>query len=307
MSDAAATDLQPSPPTPPEPTRRAPRGPPRPATQGLREPVIEIRGLVTRFGDHVVHDGLDLEVRRAETFAIVGGSGTGKSTLLREMILLHRPQAGRCACSGEDAMLAISTRAQAAAAAPAPGRDVPARQRPVRVDDGARERGHAAARVHAPRRSSLVDEIAAWKIALTGLEAGGGGLKYPSELSGGMHQRAALARALALDPELLFLDEPTAGLDPASADGVAALVRELRDLLGLTVVVITHDLDLLWQAADRVAVLGGGKVRGVGSMRELADMDHPGHPAPSTRRAAARHCCRARRAAATPRRARKTR
>jgi phospholipid/cholesterol/gamma-HCH transport system ATP-binding protein len=120
----------------------------------------------------------------------------------------------------------------------------------------------------------LVDEIAAWKIALTGLEPGAG-RKTPAELSGGMHQRAALARALALDPELLFLDEPTAGLDPASADGVAALVRDLRELLGLTVVVITHDLDLLWQVADRVAVLGGGKVRGVGSMSELARMDDP--------------------------------
>jgi len=101
------------------------------------------------------------------------------------------------------------------------------------------------------------------------------GAQYPSELSGGMMKRASLARALALDPELLFLDEPTAGLDPVSAGGVDELVRKLRDLFGLTIVMITHDLDLLWQVADRVAVLAEGKVQGIGSMAELSRMDHP--------------------------------
>jgi phospholipid/cholesterol/gamma-HCH transport system ATP-binding protein len=266
MTDAAATDRQRVP--VPAPAAAPRSGPAAPDGAPPREPVIEVRGLVTRFGDHVVHDGLDLEVRRAETFAIVGGSGSGKSTLLREMILLQRPQAGQVRVLGQD-VLALDE-AQAG----------PLRQRiGVMFQHGGLFASMTVLEnVGMPLREftqldrRLVDEIAAWKIALTGLEAEAA-LKYPSELSGGMHQRAALARALALDPELLFLDEPTAGLDPASADGVATLVRELRDLLNLTVVIITHDLDLLWQVADRVAVLGGGKVRGVGSMAELARMD----------------------------------
>ena len=268
MTDASATDRRPAPTPAQQPARAAQLE--RDGDASAQGNVIEIRGLATRFGDHVVHDGLDLDVRRAETFAIVGGSGSGKSTLLREMILLSRPQAGAVRVLGQD-VLALDE-AQAG----------PMRQRMgVMFQHGGLFASMTVLEnVGMPLREftrlddRLVDEIAAWKIALTGLEAEAG-RKYPAELSGGMHKRAALARALALDPELLFLDEPTAGLDPASADGVAALVRELRELLGLTVVVITHDLDLLWQVADRVAVLGGGKVRGVGSMRELSDMRHP--------------------------------
>jgi phospholipid/cholesterol/gamma-HCH transport system ATP-binding protein len=250
---------------------------------------IEVRGLVTRFGDHVVHDGLDFDVRRAETFAIVGGSGTGKSTLLRELIMLHRPQAGSIRVLGQDVLAMddadlgdpVTARRECDRAGDrAPGAHLRQRIGVMFQQGGLFASMTVAENVGMPLREftalddRLVDEIAAWKIALTGLEPSAG-LKYPSELSGGMHQRAALARALALDPELLFLDEPTAGLDPASADGVGELVCSLRELLGLTVVVITHDLDLLWQVADRVAVLGGGKVRGVGSMRELSTMDHP--------------------------------
>jgi phospholipid/cholesterol/gamma-HCH transport system ATP-binding protein len=129
-------------------------------------------------------------------------------------------------------------------------------------------------REHTGLEDPLIDEIAAWKLAMTGLEPDVGA-QYPSELSGGMMKRASLARALALDPELLFLDEPTAGLDPDSAGGVDELVRKLRDLFGLTIVMITHDLDLLWQVADRVAVLAEGKVQGIGSMPELSRMDQP--------------------------------
>ena len=129
-------------------------------------------------------------------------------------------------------------------------------------------------REHTALADALIDDIAAWKLDMTGL-APEVGAQYPSELSGGMMKRASLARALALDPELLFLDEPTAGLDPVSAAGVDQLVLKLRDQFGLTIVMITHDLDLLWQVADRVAVLADGRVQGVGSMPELAQMDHP--------------------------------
>jgi phospholipid/cholesterol/gamma-HCH transport system ATP-binding protein len=229
---------------------------------------IEIHGLTTRFGDHVVHDALDLDVRRAETFAIVGGSGSGKSTLLREMILLHRPDAGSIRMLGVDVL-----KLDDEGAAPLRRRiGVMFQQGGLFASMTVAENVGMPLREFTRLDDPLIDEIAAWKIALTGLEADAG-LKYPAELSGGMHQRAALARALALDPELLFLDEPTAGLDPASADGVGALIRDLRDLLGLTVVVITHDLDLLWQVTDRVAVLGRGKVLGVGSMAELSTME----------------------------------
>jgi phospholipid/cholesterol/gamma-HCH transport system ATP-binding protein len=129
-------------------------------------------------------------------------------------------------------------------------------------------------REHTGLEDGLIDEIAASKLVMTGLEPEVGA-QYPSELSGGMMKRASLARALALDPELLFLDEPTAGLDPVSAGGVDELVCRLRDLFGLTIVMITHDLDLLWRVADRVAVLGDGRVQGIGSMSELSRMDHP--------------------------------
>ena len=129
-------------------------------------------------------------------------------------------------------------------------------------------------REHTGLDSQLIDEIAAWKIAIAGL-APEVGAQYPAELSGGMMKRASLARALALDPELLFLDEPTAGLDPEGAAGVDDLVRGLRDDFGLSIVIVTHDLDLLWQVADRVAVLGDGRVQAVGSMTALSGLDNP--------------------------------
>jgi phospholipid/cholesterol/gamma-HCH transport system ATP-binding protein len=233
-------------------------------------PVIEIRGLSTRFGEHMVHEGLDLEVRRAEIFALIGGSGSGKSTLLREMILLHRPDAGSIRVLGVD--LANLDEDEA----------VSLRQRwGVMFQQGGLfgaltvlENIGLPLREHTGLDDELIDEIAWSKLTMTGLKPEVGA-QYPSELSGGMMKRASLARALALDPELLFLDEPTAGLDPESAGGVDELVRELRDMFGLTIVMITHDLDLLWQVADRVAVLARGKVQGVGSMSELSHMDSP--------------------------------
>lgn len=232
--------------------------------------VIEISKVSTRFGDHVVHSELDLEVRRAEIFALVGGSGSGKSTLLREMILLQRPDSGSIRVLGADLQDIGDNEALAL------------RQRwGVMFQHGGlfgsltvHENVGLPLREHTGLEDELIDEIAAWKLAITGLKPEVGA-QYPAELSGGMMKRASLARALALDPELLFLDEPTAGLDPESAGEVDQLVRKLRDLFGLTIVMITHDLDLLWQVADRVAVLAEGKVQGVGSMSELARMDNP--------------------------------
>ena len=234
------------------------------------ETVIEINKLSTHFGDHVVHAELDLEVRRAEIFALIGGSGSGKSTLLREMILLQRPNAGTIQVLGVDLQNLGADDALAL------------RQRwGVMFQHGGLfgsltmlENVGLPLREHTGLDDALIDQIAAWKLAMTGLKPEVGA-QYPAQLSGGMMKRASLARALALDPELLFLDEPTAGLDPDSAAGVDQLVRKLRDLFGLTIVMITHDLDLLWQVADRVAVLAGGKVQGIGSMAELSRMDHP--------------------------------
>ena len=234
------------------------------------ERVIEISKLSTRFGDHVVHSELDLEVRPAEVFALVGGSGSGKSTLLREMILLQRPDSGSIRVLGIDLERLGENETLAL------------RQRwGVMFQHGGlfgsltvAENVGLPLREHTGLEDVLIDEIAAWKLAMTGL-APAVGAQYPAELSGGMMKRASLARALALDPELLFLDEPTAGLDPDSAGGVDELVHRLRDLFGITIVMITHDLDLLWQVADRVAVLAEGKVQGIGSMSELSRMDHP--------------------------------
>jgi phospholipid/cholesterol/gamma-HCH transport system ATP-binding protein len=235
-----------------------------------QEAVIEVSKVSTHFGDHVVHSDLDLEVRRDEIFALIGGSGSGKSTLLREMILLQRPDSGSIRVLGIDLRKLGDPEALAL------------RQRwGVMFQHGGlfgsltvNENIGLPLREHTGLEDVLIDEIAAWKLAMTGLKPEVGA-QYPSELSGGMMKRASLARALALDPELLFLDEPTAGLDPDSAAGVDELVRRLRDLFGLTIVMITHDLDLLWQVADRVAVLAEGKVQGIGSMSELSHTDNP--------------------------------
>ncbi len=233
-------------------------------------PVIELSHVGTRFGTHVVHEDLSLQVRQGEIFALVGGSGSGKSTLLREMILLQRPDSGSVRVLDVD--LGTVNDEQA----------LLLRQRwGVMFQHGGLfaaltvlENVGLPLREHTTLESPLIDEIAAWKLALSGLQPEVGA-QYPAQLSGGMLKRASLARALALDPELLFLDEPTAGLDPDSADGIDVLIRKLRELYGLSIVMITHDLDLLWQVTDRVAVLADGHVQGVGSMDELSRMDVP--------------------------------
>jgi phospholipid/cholesterol/gamma-HCH transport system ATP-binding protein len=230
--------------------------------------VIEISKVSTRFGTHVVHEGIDLTVRRSEIFALIGGSGSGKSTLLRELILLQRPDSGLIRVLGVE----LDRLGDDAASA--------LRQRwGVMFQHGGlfgsltvRQNVGLPLREHTELDDDLIDEIAMAKLAMAGL-AREVGAQYPSELSGGMMKRVSLARALALDPELLFLDEPTAGLDPVSAEGVDDLVLRLRDLFGLTIFMITHDLDLLWQVADRVAMLADTRVQGVGTMPELARMD----------------------------------
>ena len=232
--------------------------------------VIEMRNVSTRFGNNIVHTDINLTVNRAEIFAIIGGSGSGKSTLLREMILLQKPSAGTIQILGvnlqdinEDDALALRKRWG------------------VMFQNGGlfgaltvQENVGLPLREHSTLSETEIDEIAVTKLALTGLKPEAN-QQYPSELSGGMMKRAALARAIALEPELLFLDEPTAGLDPVSAAGVDELVLQLRDQFGLTIVMITHDLDLLWQVADRVAVLADGKVQAVDSMLNLSNSENP--------------------------------
>jgi phospholipid/cholesterol/gamma-HCH transport system ATP-binding protein len=234
------------------------------------EAIVEVSGLHTRFGSAVVHENVSLTVRRGEVFALVGGSGCGKSTLLREVILLQPPVAGSIRVFGREVVGMSDEQA------------LPLRRRwGVMFERGAlfssltvTENVGMVLHEHTRLSEHLIAEIAAVKIALTGLPPDAG-TKYPSELSGGMRKRASLARALALDPELLLLDEPTAGLDPLSAEGIDELIRSLRDALGLTIMLVTHDLDLLWRAADRVAVLGNGRIIGSGSMQELSRSDDP--------------------------------
>jgi len=236
-------------------------------------PVISIRGLVNRFGDQIVHDNLDLDVRCGEILGVVGGSGTGKSVLMRSIIGLQRPAAGTIEVFGEP-MLDRDPNDP----------DLLAVQRRwgILFQGGAlfstltvSENVQVPLREYYPHMNPrLREEIAAYKIVMTGLPAEAGP-KYPSELSGGMRKRAGLARALALDPALLFLDEPTAGLDPIGAAAFDEQTRNLQETLGLTIFLITHDLDTLHAICDRVAVLADKRVIAVGTIDELLALDHP--------------------------------
>lgn len=243
---------------------------PRSADQASGETVISVRGLSTRFGSHIVHENLDLSVQRGEILGIVGGSGTGKSVLLHSIIGLRKPDTGTIIISGVDqASLSVAQMKEAR------------REWGVLFQEGALFTSLTVAQnVQVPLREyydlseKLMDEIAAYKIAIVGL-APEAGAKYPSELSGGMKRRAGLARALALDPELLFLDEPTAGLDPIGAAAFDALIVHLRDILGLTVVLVTHDLDTLFTTCDRIAALAEHKVIANGTISDMLASDHP--------------------------------
>ena len=232
---------------------------------------IVVEGLKTAFGDHVIHEGLDLKVRRGEILGVVGGSGTGKSVLMRAIIGLQTPAEGHIRVLGDvitaardDDDIDIRSRwgvlfqggALFSTLTVAENIEVPLKQFYPEISDELRR------------------EIARYKVMLSGLpdEAAD---KYPSELSGGMRKRAGLARALALDPELLFLDEPTAGLDPIGAAAFDQLTKELQATLGLTVFLITHDLDTLYEICDRVAVIADKRVIAVDTIPNLLKLDHP--------------------------------
>jgi phospholipid/cholesterol/gamma-HCH transport system ATP-binding protein len=234
------------------------------------DPIIRVRGLVNRFGAETVHDGLDLEVRRGEVLGIVGGSGSGKSVLLRTIVGLNRPAEGEIEVFGRD-ILAMSDRQR---------RELEKRWGVLFQDGALFSSLTVAQNIEVPIKEfyhrmplRLMDEISAVKIGMVGLPEDAGD-KYPSQLSGGMRKRAGLARALALDPEIVFLDEPTAGLDPIAAGGFDELIRDLKASLDLTVFMVTHDLDSLFAICDRVAVLVDKQIR-VGTLEQLLKDNHP--------------------------------
>ena len=231
---------------------------------GEPEIAIRVRGLVTRFGEQVVHDHLDLDVRRGEILGVVGPSGTGKSVLLREIVGLDQPTEGDIEVFGRS--LASLNKAER--------RSVEERWG-VMFQEGAlfssltvRENVETPFREHTRLPLPLIHELAALKLSMAGLDEESH-LKSPAQLSGGMRKRAALARALALDPELLFLDEPTAGLDPVTAGRFDALLKQLAQALDLTVFLVTHDLDTLAAVCDRICVLYEGKVAAIGPLDEV--------------------------------------
>jgi len=234
------------------------------------EVVIRVRGLTNRFGTHTVHEDLDLDVMRGEVLGVIGGSGTGKSVLLRSIVGLNKPVKAEIEVFGER-ITDLS------------------RQERIRIErrwgvmfqDGAlfstltvRENVMAPMVEHTDLPKPLMKELADLKIRLAGLELEAAA-KRPADLSGGMRKRVALARALALDPDLVFLDEPTAGLDPIAAAKFDALVHSLSRSLGLTVFLVTHDLDTLVAVCDRVAVLSDGKVLAIGPLDEVRKNPHP--------------------------------
>ncbi len=235
-----------------------------------RDAVIEVRGVVNQFGDQVVHAGLDLDVYRGEVLGIVGGSGTGKSVLLRSIVGLIRPRAGSIKVLGVDVL-----------SAPEAERRALERRWGVLFQDGALfssltvlQNVMAPMREHLDLSPAMQRALGELKISMVGLPPLACG-KFPSELSGGMRKRAGLARALSLDPEIVFLDEPTAGLDPIGAAAYDDLIRQLQQSLGLTVFMVTHDLDSLHAICDRIAVLADKKVLVTGTMADMLKVDHP--------------------------------
>ncbi|NBB52848.1 ATP-binding cassette domain-containing protein [Rhizobium sp. CRIBSB] len=236
----------------------------------MNEPVIRVRGLVNRFGDNIVHESLDLDVDRGEILGVVGGSGTGKTVLLNSILGLQEPNEGQISILGYDR--AAMSKAEAA--------DVEQRTG-VLFQSGALFSSLTVLQnvasplvEHTDLPMAMINELAEMKIAMVGLKPHSHHLK-PAELSGGMKKRVGLARALALDPELVFLDEPTAGLDPIGAGAFDELISKLTDDLGLTVFMITHDVDSLYAITDKVAVLADRRVVAKAPVRALEHSEHP--------------------------------
>ncbi|HEX2549908.1 MAG TPA: ATP-binding cassette domain-containing protein [Gammaproteobacteria bacterium] len=234
------------------------------------EPIIEVKDVSIKLGNDWVHKNLSLSIKKGEIIAIVGGSGSGKTTLLREILMLQRPTSGSIRVFNQEmvnasskTLLAVQKRL-----------GVLFQQNALFSSLTLLENTSFPLKEHTNLDAKTIRELAALKIMLAGLPIESAS-KYPSELSGGMQKRAALSRAIVLDPELLFLDEPTAGLDPVSAGGLDELIVNLRNTMGLTVVIVTHDMDTLWTVTDRVAFLGEGKVLCVDTMANLVKNPHP--------------------------------
>lgn len=237
---------------------------------GGREPLIRVRGLVNRFGSTTVHQGLDLDVWPGEILGVVGGSGAGKTVLLRALLSLRQPQAGSVTISGDE-MVGVA--------------ESVLRRRRQRIgmlfQNGALFGGlnlldniAFPLREHTRLSRAVIEDLALIKLRMAGLDAKAASL-FPNELSGGMVRRGSLARALIMDPELLILDEPTAGLDPVNAANFDELILDLKSLLGLTVLLVTHDLDSLWRITDRVIFLGDGRVLEEGSVEDMSRSEIP--------------------------------
>jgi phospholipid/cholesterol/gamma-HCH transport system ATP-binding protein len=236
----------------------------------VNPPIIEVRNVVTIFEERVIHDRVSCTVHQNEIYALLGGSGSGKSTLMREMILLERPKSGTIHVLGHN--LSTLTPLEASKLRRSWG---------VLFQSGALyssltvgENIALLYNEHTDLTPKLINELIQLKINLVGLPPHAQHL-YPSQLSGGMVKRAALARALALDPKLLFLDEPTSGLDPLSSRQFDTLIQQLRDLLGLSIVMVTHDLDTIHHIVDRFTLLGEQKAIAEGSLEEVLRVDHP--------------------------------
>ena len=232
--------------------------------------IIEIDSIVTRFGEQLVHDGVSFDVERGTLVALIGGSGSGKSVLLREVIGLQRPTSGRIRLLGTDVWNASADEMNATR-----------RRFGMMFQDGALFSSLTVAEniavpltEHAQVPEDILDALVSLRLSQAGLGPDAAP-KMPSELSGGMRKRAAIARALALEPEVLFLDEPTSGLDPTTARGFDAMVRSLVDDLGITVFLVTHDLDTLLTVVDRIVVLARGKVLADGKARDVIQVDDP--------------------------------
>lgn len=233
-------------------------------TDQTTESIIEVKNVKVRLGGSWVHKGVDLTVQRGEILGIVGGSGSGKTTLLREMLMLQPPDSGSIKVFNQE----ITTASPAALLAVQRRWGVLFQQNALFSSLTALENAAFPLHEHTKLDAQAINELALLKILLVGLPKEAAA-KYPAELSGGMEKRAALARAIVLDPELLFLDEPSAGLDPVSAAGLDDLILNLQKLMGLTVIIVTHDLDTLWRVTNRVAFLADGKVLCVEPIEKL--------------------------------------